>query len=282
MAVLLLTVSGQRFHGWDVALLVLSLFVLGSVTSGYVFPSGETASYTMSKTSLNASRVDVTTTAVLGSITILFSNMTDLAYRVNFTNPAWSPLFSSVPSGHSFTNQTRDGTLFLRASSNSSSMTVTLGKGYLVSINASTDAGGIDITAPAWVTLGRLDLSTGAGSINARVDSQVLSGLTMKTGTGSIDLSSSGLTPSAAKVPVTLSTGTGSISFDATVSSDAAVLLSAKTGLGSIDQSLRGFTITSSSSVTLEAAAGDMASAATSLVITASTGLGSITLRLQR
>jgi hypothetical protein len=112
----------------------------------------------------------------------------------------------------------------------------------------------------------------------AVVDSSVLTSLVLRADLGSINLVSHHLEAVGLRVPITLSASTGSVSMNVGLVSRDAVSLAASTSLGSVSQSLIGFSISQNTGTSLVATAGDIGSAPNSIVITATSGLGSVDL----
>lgn len=276
--IILIVLTGYRPKSGDIAFFVIGLLILGVVTSapGLAGPR-ETVVYSVQSDQVDVDRIYITVDANFGAIGIDFDDG-DVAYRIVFSRPLSFPFFQRDELDFSFSNQTRDGTLFLNASSFAAEIRVTLGKGYVTHIDASTTTGSISLSAPRSEVIESILLSTNMGSIDAEVSTENIKKLDIKTTTGSIDMKSDYLAPGAAKVPVTISTGTGSISFDAEIFRSTAVTLTAKVSIGSIHHDLEGFVISRSTGNRVEAVAGDPAKAGESFEIAISSGTGFIDL----
>jgi hypothetical protein len=280
VAVLAIGFLGHRARGFDIALLVIALIIFAGVASTYSYPSTSSRTYTATKSDVNVSRIAIDASTDFGSISIKFSQNADLCYTVTFGQTA--PVFPfSIPifgnASNAFSNVTSDGILTLNATSGASNITITLGPGYLVSMNASAGTGSIDLNSNVIAQrFGPLYLSTGTGSISAHIDSLGISGLQLQTGTGSISLDSNYLSPSASQIPVRLTTGTGSLSFNVKFPNAIGVNLNASNGFGSISKNLPGFQILQSSNGELRATEGNLAG--TSFEVSLSVGTGSVSI----
>ena len=219
--------------------------------------TGAEHTFSATKTQVVTSHIAVDATTSFGSITLRFSDNADLAYQVVFgTTIAFPFSIPFVNQSTSFSNFTRGGVFFLNASSSSADITITLGSGYVVDLNASAGTGSVNIDSTSLgQKFGIVSVSTGTGSIDARIDTLGISYLYLQGGTGSVNFNSNYLSTNGVHVPITLSTGTGSVDFHAMIPSNVGVGLSASNGFGSISKNLQGFTITQSSNGQLTASA---------------------------
>jgi len=280
VAVLAIGFLGHRARGFDIALLVIALIIFAGVASTYNYTSISSRTYTATKSEVSVSRILIDVRTDFGSISIKFSQNTDLCYVVTFGEttsafPFSIPLFGNA--SNTFSNTTSDGILTLNASSGASNITITLGPGYLVGINASGGTGSIDLNSNVIAQqFGQLYLSTGTGSIQAHLESLGVSGLQLQTGTGSISLDSNYLSPRGTHVPVMLTTGTGSVNFNVKFPNSVGIALNASNGFGTISKNLPGFEILESSNGVLKATEGNMAG--TSFEVSFSVGTGSVSI----
>jgi len=280
VAVVAIGLLGHRARGGDIALLIVGLIIFAGVASSYNYSSTATHTYIATKSEVSVSRIAIDASTDFGSIAIRFSQNASLAYVVTFNQTI--PLFPfSIPvfgnKSTSFTNVTQGGVLILNASSSSSDITVIVGPGYLVSINASGGTGSVDLNSNATAQrFGQVSLSTGTGSISTHLDTSGISNLQLQTGTGSVSLDSNYLSPGGTQIPITISTGTGSLSFNAAFPRSIGVDLTASNGFGSISKNLPGFQIVQSSNGKLSATEGDMSG--TSFDVSLSVGTGSMSI----
>ncbi len=286
LAVILLAAFGRRARPGDVAIFVIGLIVLGAVvSSGLGAPrTSEEISKTVTRAQILSQRIEIVASTDVGSINISYSNRGDLGYQVNFTRSAFffPTLFPGVSPLASLTNETKEGTLVLNATSRSYDVSIAVGTGYLLNVTATTGTGSIDVRTFSGEALGTVSLQSGTGSITANLTSRSIGPVTLQEGTGSITLSSSHLAPSGQRVPITLSTGTGSINFKVNFPTGTAASVDASSGMGSVNHNLQGFSVSPESSTSkLIATAGDVNAVGKSFVIQASTGLGSVTLESQ-
>ncbi|HZW58438.1 MAG TPA: hypothetical protein VFF30_19275 [Nitrososphaerales archaeon] len=281
--VVLVGVAGFRTRGWDIALFVISLIVLASIVStNYYTPSTTNAVYTYSATraQVSASKIDLFASAGLGSVDVGFSN-SDQAYQVTFGSGAFFgfPFFGPPANDFKLTNQTRNGVLFLNATSSTTSITITLSTSYVANITATTSTGSVSLSRPgggAAVKIQSVSLTSGTGSVSATLDGKNISGISLKSSTGSVNLNSNYLSPASARVPISISSSTGSVDVNIKIANNAAVAINASSNTGSVSQHLPGFTITQSTNNRLQASAGDVATAPKSFLISMSVSLGSI------
>ncbi len=275
-AVVLFGLLGHRARAGDIALFIISLIVLAGVASSYNFATGAEHTYSATKTQVVTSHIAIDATTSFGSITLRFSNNADLAYQVVFGRTIAFPF--SIPlvnQSTSFSNFTRGGVFFLNASSSVTDITITLGSGYLVDLNATADTGSVSIVSTSLgQKFGAVSISTGTGSINARIDTLSISYLNLQGGTGSVNFNSNYLSTNGVHIPITVSTGTGSVDFNAMIPSNVGVGLSASNGFGTISRNLQGFTISHSSNGQLTAAADE--SSIASFEVSLSVGTGSM------
>lgn len=272
---------GYKPTGGDVALFLAALLVLGVVTTGAQPWEPTSVTYSAQKDEVDAKRISATVSANFGSIDIAFSSDRNLAYRVEFSRPFFSPTYLRGEPDHSVSKEVRDGTLFLNASASTASIRVVLGPGYTGSIDASTITGSIAITAPRSEAVEKIVLSTNTGSIDAEISSENVKDLKLKTNTGSVDFESDYLAPAASKIPVTISTNTGSVEFNVKTPRSVAATITASANIGSVHHSLEDYTITQSTLNRLEAKTGDP-SAEKSFEIVITTGTGSIELNIKQ
>lgn len=280
-AIVLVGLTGFRTHGWEIAIFVISLVVLGGVVSTNYFQTTTRSVYNYSVAELpaNISGIDVLATAGVGSINVQFSTNSDLAYQVIFENTAFGlPFTNLVPSNFSLSNQTKNNVLYLNASSSSSAIVITLGMKYALNIEAITGTGSVDFTTPTSgeVNLQNILLETSTGSVNAKIEARNISGLSLKSSTGSINFQSDYLSPSSSHVPITAISSVGSVNINFKTATNTAVGINATNNLGSISQHLSGYTILESTSNRLIASAGNFNSAPNSFAVTINSGLGSI------
>jgi hypothetical protein len=282
VAVVIIGVLGHRARPGDVALFVIGLVVLAIVASNYNFSTENAYTYSITKGEVSASRIAIVANTNFGSITIKFSTNASLAYRVDFGKFFGFPFtISPGNQSRSLSNVTRDGMLIVNASSSTASITITLGVGYLVDVNATAGTGSVTFDSTSQTQkLGVVTISTGTGSISAEIDTTSISYLHLETGTGSINLQSSYLSPSGPRVPVSITTGTGSVSLNLDVPNNIAVQLSVSNGFGSISKNLQGFTISQSTNGQLQASLGDVNTAPRSFVIDTSVGTGSMSINV--
>lgn len=283
--ILVAVLLGSRVHYGDVALFVVSLLLLGAVTSG-INPQSTGAivkDYTISSTDLsNVNGIQVYSNTQTGSISVQYSNNTSLGYEVKFTSGlffSFNP-FANLYS-YSLTNSTKNGILVLNASTNYLDIQITLGQHYFTNIAASTGTGSVQLNSPPNVAIGNLSLEAGAGSINVNIQSKNVSQIYLNAGTGSINFEANYLQPLEQKVPLRLSTGTGSLNFRANIPSATAVSLNASTGFGSLSDTLPGFTVNHTSENRLSATNGNVNSASKSFLISLSTGTGSLNVEIR-
>ena len=275
-AVVLIGLLGHRASAGDIALFIISLIILAGVASSYNFATGAEHSYFATKGQVVASHIAIDATTSFGSITLGFSNNADLAFQVVFGRTIVFPF--SIPPGNqstSFSNVTRGGVLFLNASSSSADITITMGQGYLVDFNASAGTGSVSFDSTSLgQKFGIVSISTGTGSVDARLDTPSISYLRLQGGTGSVNFNSNYLSTGGVHVPITLSTGTGSVNFHAMIPNNVGVYLSASNGFGSISRNLQGFTMSQSSNGQLTASADE--SSVASFEVNLSVGTGSM------
>ena len=280
-AVVLVGVTGFKTHGWEIAIFVISLIVLGGVISTNYYQTTTRSVYTYSVSSLSPSisSIDIIATTGVGSINVGFSTNSDLAYQVTFENTVFGLPFTNLASSNfTLTNQTRNNILYLNATSSSAGIVITLGLRYAISIEATTGTGSIDLTTPSngAANLQSISLSTSTGSVNAKIDARNVSGISLKSSTGSINFASDYLSPSSSRIPFSISSSVGSVDISMKTASDAAIGVNATNSLGSISQHLSGYTVLESTNNHLVATAGNIASAQKSFLVTISGGLGSI------
>ena len=276
IAVVVIGLLGHRARAPDIALLIIGLVVFAGVASSYNYSTTSAHSYSATRSEVPTSIIMINATTHFGGITIKFSGNADLGYEVTFakttyTFPFFIPLFGN--SSTSFTNVTSHSALILNAYSSTADITVTVGPGYLVDINASAGTGSVNVnsSSPAQ-KFGQISLSIGTGSISAHIDPANISNLNMQDGTGSISLVSNYFSPTGPHVPVTLSTGTGSLNFNVAFLKTAGVNLSASNGFGSISKNLTGFEILQSSNNELKATVGNQSGPSFDVSLSVGTG----------
>jgi len=276
VAVVLIGFLGHRATAGDIALFIISLLVLAGAASSYNFATGAGHSYYVTKAQVSASHIAIDATTSFGSIALRFSNNADLAFQVVFGRTTAFPFsFPLVNQSTSFTNVTRGGVLFLNANSSTADITITMGSGYLVDFNASAGTGSVNLDSTSLgQKFGVVSISTGTGSIDARIDTSSISYLSLQGGTGSVNFNSNYLSTNGVHVPITVTTGTGSVNFNAMIPNNVGVHLSASNGFGSISRNLQGFTISQSSNGQLTASADE--SSAASFEVNLSVGTGSM------
>ncbi len=274
--VVVIALVGHRPRPWDIAVFVISIVVLGGVSAGYT-AGPAVVTYSATRAQVESGSISLTVTSATGSVAIGFTNRTDLAYQVTFTNSLWF----GPPGGtgvDSVTNSTSNGAFNLNVGATWSAVSVLLGRGYLLDVKVTASTGSVSLTTPGNQNLRNVSLYSSTGSVNAELDSPAVESLILRADTGSVSLDSQSLGAAGQRVPVTLSASTGSINMKVSLRSQDAVSLTASTGLGSISQSLSGFTITQHSSTNLAATAGDINTASKSFVISATASLGSVNL----
>jgi hypothetical protein len=274
--VILLALWHQKPTRGSIALFILSLIVLASVGGGYGAKQ-TTTTFAAPRAKVPAQVFDLRVSTDFGSINILLTNRTDIAYRVNFTRSFFNFNFFGGPAAQ-LSNSTTGATFTLNVHSSSSKIDLILGRGYTTNITASTSAGSIDLTVPSGLILAKLDLSAGTGSIDTSIGATTVGSIRLETSTGSVDLSTQKTIPSGRLVPVTLSTSTGSVSLNMGLPNGVAASLKASTGTGSLTRDLTGFSISQDTRGSLQAVAGDPGGASQSFAITASAGTGSVDL----
>jgi len=281
--VILLALMGHRVRPVDIALFVIALLVLGAVSVGPVYSKNQATTYSALKNgSSGITQIDVLTSTSFGSISISYSSGNTIAYQVTFNNSVWAFPFVVSSNQHTFSNTTRDGVLFLNASATASSISIILGKGYLVNVNASTDAGSISLNSPRSERLGRIFLSTQTGSVDAEISSSGILGIRLSSSAGSVNLQSDYLSPGNARVPIDVSTSAGSVSMSLKIAPTTAVSIGATDSFGSISHSLSNqFTVSQDTRNAFHASAGDASSASQSFVISASANVGSVSINAQ-
>jgi hypothetical protein len=272
MAVILVAFAGHSVTGGDIAVFVIGLLVLGAVAASLAVPMGESVSFSATTPQMGAHSIDVVASAGVGSVKLLFSNNSNLAYQVNFTRPI--TFFPFQPSAYSLNNRTIGNTLILNATSQFAEITITVGSKYPVDINATSGTGSITVRAPGG-EVKRANLYAGTGSIDAIINSQAVTSIRLTAGTGSVSLDSSSLAPAGSGVPISISTGTGSIHVDVAIPRGDGVSLSAMASFGSLSHSLSGFTIAQDTSSMLKATGGN-SSSSQSFAISLSAGTGSV------
>lgn len=255
-------IFGRRVMPVDIALFIIALIIFAGAASSVSYPASSTKIYTVARSQISVSRIAIEVNSNFGSISVRFSGNVDLGYQVKFTRTQFAFPFSFPIFGNntiSLTNMTDHGTLFLTANASTAGISITLGPGFLVSINGSTGTGSVDVTSNSRSQMfGAISLSTGTGSVSSHIDSQGVSSIDLSTGTGSVSFASTYLSPSRTGVPLTLSTGTGSLSFNARLPTFAGANISATDGFGVLSNNLTGFNILQSNRNQLIATEGKM------------------------
>lgn len=274
--VLVVAVFGYRPRPWDVAIFIVGILVLGGVSAGYS-NGPQTVTYSATRAQVQSSAISVTVASGTGSVSVGFTDRTDLAYQISFTNSLWF-----TPQGgkgvDTVTNSTTNGIFNLNVGTTWSSVSVLVGRGYAIDVKITAGTGSVSLVARGTSALRNVSLYSSTGSVSAVLDSPAIENLVLRADTGSVSLASGHLGAAGSHVPITLSASTGSVSMRVSLESQDAVSLTANTGLGSISQSLSGFTISQNSRTSLAASAGDIGSAPKSFVITATANLGSVDL----
>lgn len=275
---LIVALSGRRYRPADFGVFVVGILVLGVVSAGYA-PGSQVATYsaTRSQVPYNTILLDVSSSG--GSISIGFTDSPAIAYQVNFSRQTWTSSFSP-PGADKVTNTSANAVFHLSVTSAWSEVSVLLGKGYTVGVDADTGTGSISLLAPEGVAVRNVTLHSSTGSVDAVVDSSNVQGLKLQTETGSVSLVSHSLSAAGRSVPISLSTSTGSVSASLSIASQDAVSVSASATLGSVSYDLPGFTITQTTGNSLTATSGDAQTAPGSFVITATAALGSVDLNI--
>ncbi len=275
---LAVALSGHRARPVDFGVFILGILVLGAVTAGYSSGS-QVATYSATRSQVPSTTIALDISSSGGAISVGFTERADVAYQVNFTRQVWTSSFSP-PGADTITNSTTGGVFHLSLGSTWSEISVVLGKGYAVDVEAETGTGSIYLHAPAGVAVRNVTLHSSTGSVDAIIDSSVVQSLNLHADTGSVSLVSHSLGAAGPSVPISVSASTGSVSLSLSIASQDAVSVSANAALGSVSQNLRGFTITQSTGNSLAATAGNVQTAAQSFVITATASLGSVDLSI--
>lgn len=284
-AVVLLALLGHRARPGDIAIFVIGLLLLGFFLSpgiGLGPSSSQIISHTVGKTALSEKQIDLLATTDVGSVNVFYSSRSDLAYQVNFTRSSFPFAFFGTLPSTSLSNETRGGAFVLNATARLYDISIAIGTGYLLNITANSGTGSVNVKALSSERLGSVSLQTGTGSIDGNLTSLSVGGIDFQAGTGSVVLHSSHLAPSGARVPITLKTGTGSIDLDVKLATGTAVSVDASASLSGVSHNLQGFTVTPQSTRSnLQASAGDVNTAPASFVVQASAGTGSVTVDAQ-
>jgi len=277
VAVIAVGMLGRRARPADVAILIIALIIFAGVASSANYSTVNTRTYNVTRGEIAASRIEIDSNTRFGGITVKFSGNSDLGYQVAFRQTTFQFPFSFQifgNSSNSISNFTRDGTLFLSANSTSADIIVTLGPGYLISINATAGTGSIEVDSSTLnQRFGHISLSTGTGSIDTHIDTTGISSLNLQTGTGSVSFNSNYLSPSGSKIPIMVSTGTGSLTFNSKFPSAVGVNISASNGFGTISKNLTGFRILQSSNGALVASEGSLGGSSFEVTLSVGTGL---------
>lgn len=283
-ALILTAVFGFRVRIWDLSLFIVGLIVLANVAGMNYYQTGtyRTTSFSVGSAYVNQQKIDVYANSGFGSISILFSSNADLAYQVVFSNAIFRSPFLNFGTNPTLTNETRDGILYLNATSGGS-ITITIGTKYETSINATTSVGSINMLTAQGPTINvqNISLVSGTGSIEAQIDSTNISQILLETGTGSINFASNYLATTMPRVPIHITSGTGSVNIHLKTASDVAVQINATSTLGSISQHLIGFTLSTNTNNHLVASFGNIRTATKSFYIKTSVGTGSINIAAQ-
>ena len=261
---------GHRPRPWDAAVFIVGLLALSAASAGYSF-SLQPVTYSATRAQVPYGAISLTVTASTGSVFLGFTNRTDLAYQVNFSA-------AGGLGGGTVTNSTTGGIFNLKVSSSWSAVSVLVGRGYILYVNVNTVTGSIDMNTPGALGIRNVSLVSSFGSVSAVVDSSDLAGLVLRDDLGSVSLVSHHLGAAAADVPISVSSSTGSVSMDVRLGILDAASLTASAGIGSVSQSLSGFSISQDTTTKVVATAGSFATAPRSFVISANSGLGSVSI----
>lgn len=282
VAVILLAAAGHRASAGDVAIFVVGLLVLAALVTpgiGQPSPGSPSRAYYMAQSSaIPQHEVDLVAKTDVGSISVSFSNSTTLGYEVNFTRSLFPfQIFSGLTSYSSVSNTTIGDVLVVNATARAYDISVTVGKGYVLDINASTGTGSVSVRSSAEQTLGWVYLQSGTGSVSGDLTSASIGETSLQTGTGSVSLSSEHLSPKGQGVPISLETGTGSVTLNVKLAAGVGVTLDASTAVGSVSHNLPGFTVSPDSSRTSLSATAGATGAASSFRMHLTSGTGGVT-----
>lgn len=281
-AVILLALLRHRASAGDVAIFIIGLLVFGVFLTpgiGAGYSASQSITHTVGKTALSTQHIDLVASANVGNVNVFYSSKSDLAYQVNFTRSTMPfGFFAGLPST-SLTNQTEGSVFTLNATAHSYDISIAIGTGYTLDVNANSGTGNVNLRGLSGERLGLVSLQTGTGNINGNLTTLSVEGVILQTGTGNANLFSNHLAASGPSVPIVIRTGTGSVDFDVKLVNGTAVSIDASTGLGGVNHNLQGFSVSSQSSrSSLTANAGDVSTAATSFLVQATAGTGSVTL----
>ena len=277
-----LAISGHKTRGGDVVLFVVSLLVLAAAGTSFPTPGTSQVNYLGERTSIQVNQIDVSATTDLGSVEVVFSSSQSAGYEVTFSRSTFFGLFPFMSGNYTFSNETSNGVLHLVASAASADIRVTIGAGFRANVQASSATGSVSLSSSAQQLFGSVNLSSNTGSVSANLASATIGSLTMNTNTGSVDLTATSLAASGAKVPIRLSANTGSVSVHLRIPATVSMSLNATTSLGSVSHELPGFTISESTGTLLSASIGEVNTAGSSFIMSASTDTGSVSLDVQR
>ena len=287
VVVIYLGYAGHHANAGDVAIFMIGVLVLGATLSPGVGAPARgipVATYTGASSALTAHAVMLLASTDVGNVDVAYSTKSGLGYQVNFTRTTTFPFWSL--SGRqplaSLTNETVGGTFVLNATARGYDVSVLVGTGYLLSVNATTGTGNVKVRTSDSQSLGNVRLQSGLGNVDANLTCATLAGAYLQTGTGNVVLSSSHVAPSGRKVSVGLQTGTGGADLNVWMPSGTAASVTASTGLGSVSHDLPGFSVSPQSTATsLTATAGDVETASASFVFALQTGTGSVDAQAQ-
>jgi hypothetical protein len=277
VVVILVALSGHRPRAGDIAIFVIGVLAVGGATAGY-YPTTQgsnviVSTYSASTAQVRSDSVALTVTTTTGSVSISFLDKGNLAYEVNFTRPLVIPAPWTGP--NTVTNSTSNGVFSLNVAASASSVSVYLGHGYNVSVNVTADAGSISLNAGGNESVRSVSLSAGTGSIDATVDTDVLTSLNMRASTGSVNLVSNHLAAAGPRVPVSLSSTVGSVEVRLNTAENTAVSINATATLGSISHDLVGLTVSTDTRNSLVASSASIGTASRSLLVSVMTVVGS-------
>lgn len=269
---------GHRFRPADMAIFVVGVLALAAVTAWY--PTGiSMTSYSATRDQVPSPEISLAVSSSGGSVSIAYTHDAGVAYEVNFTRQPWLTSFEP-PGGDSVTNSTEGGAFTLTVDSTWSAVSITVGSGYVLSVDATTGTGSISMSVPSGETLGNVSLASSTGSVSADIGSATVESLRMQASTGSVSLAANGLRAAGPSTVVSLSTSTGSVSATLSLPPEDAVSLTASTSMGSISHTLHGFVVTHETASSLQATAGDVSMAAESFAVSATASLGSVDLNI--
>ena len=280
--VILVSITGHRPRPFDVAIFVVGILVLSGVTVGYgqIYQGSQTLHYSATQNQISTNSMFVTVSASTGAVSVGYTSDPSTGYTVTFTRNFGA--FTFIPPGETtVTNSTQGGVFYLNVTAGAWDVNIVLGSRYTLGMQVAAETGSVSLNAGGNHDLTRVSLTTSTGSVDATIDASSIQGLTMTTNTGSVTLNSNHLGAAGQRVPVSLSTNTGSVSMSVSLQANSAVTVSGSTGLGTLNHHLTGFTVSESSSTSVQASTGDMNTAGHSFVVSAQTDLGSVDMTLR-